>query len=294
MATRSEDVLHGDAGPLFRASYRPPGEVWGRLLLVHGYGDHCGRHSEFLEYAADQGVLAQGIDLRGQGRSSGLRGHVERWEQYVDDLAVAANADAPSGCPAAPFFLLGHSHGALVVVAAVLSERASPTHCILTAPYFAARHQVPGYKVALGRCVEPLFPAMRLPSGLPDHWMSRDPERLRDSRRDPLLVRTATPRWYFRSLEAQAQLRESAPNWRLPLLALIGSDDPVADPAAAREYCRNVPGPDVTFEELPGMLHEILREVDRRRVFELILGWMRARATGEDATAVSRASSSAG
>ena len=60
------------------------------LVLVHGQGEHCGRYLHFpyfLTTEKSSGVTdVCAFDLRGHGRSEGLRGHVERFDDYVDDL----------------------------------------------------------------------------------------------------------------------------------------------------------------------------------------------------------------
>jgi alpha-beta hydrolase superfamily lysophospholipase len=265
---------------LYRLSVRPSGEAWAHLGILHGYGDHSGRFRHFMEWMAARGIACHALDCRGHGRSTGRRGYVTRWDEYLDDLDLFLRTDPlrDEDRAGAPLFLLGHSHGGLVAASAgVRGSLPGVSGCVLTAPFLHARMAVPQAKILFGRLINPVLPWVRLPAGLRDEWMSSDEAMVRESRADPLIVRTATPRWYLGMLKAQEQARLRAGEFRLPLLIEMGEDDPVADPGAAREFYGKAGSADKTFHSYPGYLHEILREAGREAVFTHILEWLRER-----------------
>ncbi len=283
---------------------QPVGATWARLGVLHGYGDHIGRYAEFMAWMARQGVACSGLDFRGHGRSAGRRGAVRRWDDYLDDLDAflrweAGDAerevsrpaatvrlpgfDSPSSVSASaetarpPLFLLGHSHGGLILAAAVLRGRVAPPGCIFTAPYFRQKMVVPKAKEAFARALVALVPDLPVPSGLKDEWMTRDPEKLADSRADTRILRIATPRWFFSARRLQMQVLAAADGFHLPCLMFMGDADEVADPAGAREFCDAAGSLDKTYRELPGAFHELLRDTGREPIFAEILAWLRAR-----------------
>ena len=69
------------------ASDSRPGWPWASVLLVHGMGEHSGRYEHVGDQMAAAGLDVHAYDHRGNGGSGGRRGHVDRWEQYHDDLA---------------------------------------------------------------------------------------------------------------------------------------------------------------------------------------------------------------
>jgi alpha-beta hydrolase superfamily lysophospholipase len=156
--------------------------------------------------------------------------------------------------------------------------------CILSAPYLVGKNRVPIAKKILARVGDLLAPSMRVPNGLGEGMMSSDPEMVRDSKADPLLLHVATPRWYLRTLEMQADVMRRAGEFRSPLLAFAGDADPVADTQATARFFERAGSADKTLRLLPGVLHEPLREVTRESIFEQILAWMRERA-GQNAVA---------
>jgi alpha-beta hydrolase superfamily lysophospholipase len=233
-----------------------------------------------MQWMARRGVEVHALDFRGHGRSQGPRAHVRRWEDYLDDLKAFLELDPlRAGPEPTPVFVLGHSHGGLIAVAAgIRGMLAHTAGCVLSAPYLVGKNRVPFLKKVLARVGDLLAPSMRVTNGLGEGMMSSDPEMVRESQADPLLLHVATPRWYLRTLQTQAEVTRRAGEFRLPLLALAGDADPVADAQATARFFERAGSPDKTFRLLPGLLHELLREASRESIFEDILAWMRGRA----------------
>ena len=53
-------------------------------VLVHGAGEHCGRYAHVVEKLTSHGIAVVTGDLPGHGRTEGLRGHVDSFEEYLD------------------------------------------------------------------------------------------------------------------------------------------------------------------------------------------------------------------
>jgi len=296
----------GPAGSLYLRSALPPDgtPVVARLGIIHGYGDHSGRYANFMRWMAERGVACHAVDLRGQGKSAGRRGYVTRWDDYLDDLRafVALEALKQRGreslflpqsergsgplSPArsekgvlTPLFLLGHSHGGLVLSAGIIAgigSDGSVAGCVLSSPFFRNRMRVPRSKLLLGRVMEPLVPWLQVPTGLRGEMMTADPEMVAQTLVDPLVTRIATPRWFFGQIKAQERVLENAGKFMLPLLVLIGDADPLADPAGGKLFYERARSTDKTIKVYPAFLHELLREKEREKVFGDVWGWMKS------------------
>jgi lysophospholipase len=269
----------GPAGRLYRRSAHPASGVVARLSIVHGYGDHSGRYAHVMRWMAARGVACDAVDLRGQGAAEGRRGFVSRWDDYLDDLRAFLAWPVAPELDAVPRFVLGHSHGGLVVAAAGeagLFHEAGIGGVVLTCPFLQSRMKLAPAKVALARLVGLVVPWLPVSTGLNAEWMSSDPEMVEQARNDPLCARVATPRWYSGQLRAQRRVMENAASFRLPLLVLAAGADRVADPAAAERFVRDAGSTDKAVCLYPALLHELLRESGRERVFRDILSWIRS------------------
>jgi lysophospholipase len=244
-----EGPYAGNDVELYFRSARPAAGEVAHLAIVHGYGDHGGRYLEFMRWMATRGITCHALP------------------------AIQKREDRP-------LFVLGHSHGGLVVAAAGVHEDdrlAQVRGCILTSPFFRNNVSVPARKVWLARAANPVVPWLKIPIGLREEWMSSDPQMVEESRRDPLRARVATPRWYLGMRRAQQRVMKKAGQFSKPLLILTGSADPVADPAAAQEFYERVGSADKTYRSYPDLLHEILREKQRETAFTDIRTWILAR-----------------
>lgn len=245
------------------------------LFLVPGYTDHVGRYGETFAYFHARGHAVWGMDTRGHGRSSGRRGHVDRFERYLDDLEralVAARGAHGSG----RWVLLGHSTGGLIVLAALLERGGREPFdaiagTVVTCPYLRLARAVPLWQRALGAVAARLMPWLSLPV-LAGYEHTHDPELAARRRADPLIFRSVNARWYQETRAAGARVRGGAEALDRPLLALQAGDDPVVDIGATRDFAARCPkGRYIAY---PGMYHEILMETERRRVWEDIAAWM--------------------
>ncbi len=278
--SQEEESFAANGQTLFRRTTRAhrgertlPGES-ARLAIVHGYGDHSGRYLHVMQWMAERGVTSHAVDLRGQGKSTGRRGYVQRWEEYLDDLAAFLKLPAIEGD--GPLFLLGHSHGGLVVMAAVIRQAIDTQQLrgiVLSAPFVRNAMRISRAKLLLARLVHKVRPSLRVGSGVQGDWLSSDPEMKQQA--DPLAVRTATPRWFLTHQRIQEEMLLRAGEFQLPVLILSGDADPIADPRGVQAFYDRCGAADKALQIYPGQLHELLRERQRDKTFSDILGWMR-------------------
>jgi alpha-beta hydrolase superfamily lysophospholipase len=285
--TPAEDVIETEGpfdGPgerLYRRSVSPRHNAIARLAIVHGYDDHSGRHLPFMRWMAGHAIACDALDLRGQGRAKGRRGYVRRWENYLEDLRAFLTFLQPDARPDLPLFVLGHSHGGLVVAIAGETElllSLGVRGVIMTSPYLRMRMVVPLRKILLGRAVCLFVPWLPITNGLQSEWMTSDPAMIADTEADPLVTRVATPSWYLGHLRAQRRVVVNASRFQLPLLVLAAGDEKIADPAASEAFVNSAGSTDKTFRLFPHMRHELLREIDRQRIFAEIQSWIAAHA----------------
>jgi len=245
------------------------------LLIVHGQGEHGGRYQHFPHYLADAYDLFLAVDLRGHGRSEGVRGHVEHFDEYMDDARVAWDALGKK------VFIrdwFSHSMGGAVTLRSIQeSSDLGIRNLILSAPCVGLTVEVPVVKEVAARLLSRVWGSLQLGTGLDAEVMSHDPAVASAIRRDSLHHTKATPRFYLSFVEAMERLRTTSisipPKTRV--LFQLAGDDRVVSTTASEAVFEKLNHPDKTKIVYPGFYHEIFNEPEKERVFGDWKNWMK-------------------
>lgn len=243
------------------------------VVIMHGYGEHCGRYREFAEQLVRAGYLACGIDARGHGQSEGQRGHVARFERYVDDLH-GFTLEQRRHHPNTPFVLLGHSNGGLISLRTVQTRRPLPDALIVSSPLVAlqaAHRPVPRWLAVILASFASRLP---LPSGIDRNELTHDRNLLERHRNDKLNHGRSTPGWYVAATGAMQQVFANLDNLRLPVLVIEADSDPIVVPQAISSLYDNIPSSDKELVVCQNAFHEVLNEVGREETYRRILSWL--------------------
>ncbi len=73
----------------------------GVICLVHGLGEHSGRYEYWSGLLNQAGYSILSYDLRGHGKSGGIRGHISSFDEYLadTDLLLQEAKDKYPGTP---------------------------------------------------------------------------------------------------------------------------------------------------------------------------------------------------
>ncbi|MHB1555962.1 MAG: alpha/beta hydrolase [Isosphaeraceae bacterium] len=277
-AAPARDIEVGASGGLtLRGRWWPRPDPRGTLVLAHGFGEHGGtfrRVAESLGPALGIDVVA--VDFRGHGRSPGRRGVVRRYDELTDDLHRVLEWTAHRH-PDLPRFLLGHSNGGQVALRSALADPAAVDGLIVSNPALRIALPIPPHKLKLGRFLLRHAPWVTLNSPMRVHLLTRDPEIQREHRADRLRHHRMSAPLFFGMVDGGEMLLARAAEIRVPILLIVGGQDPVVDPAAARELYDRLGGDDKTLLLYPKMLHEPLNELGREQVLDDVARWIEPR-----------------
>ena len=150
-----------DGLQLFQRRWLPSGEPRAEVLVVHGLIEHGGRYAPTAETLARRGYAVTAMDLRGHGRSEGLRCWVRAFDEYLDDLDVFFDRVARSS-EGKPVFLLGHSLGGLIAAWWCIHRQPQLRGLILSGPVLQVCHRLFPWLRHLAGVGSVLFPRLRL------------------------------------------------------------------------------------------------------------------------------------
>ena len=249
------------------------------VVVVHGLGEHQGRHQELAHrLVEDLGAAVLTYDQRGHGLSPGPRGVAKRWEETLDDLETAVR-EARGEAHGAPLFVLGHSQGGLIALSWALDrgEKADDLRgLVVSNPALAIKVPVPRWQHWAAGWLK-AWPRVTLGTPLKPAQLTRDPERQAAYRADRLNHNRINAILFLGMIERGPALVARASQLRVPLLMILGGADPIIDPATNLAFFEAAGSPDKTLVHDPDSLHEPLNDLNRTVMFTQIAAWMRNR-----------------
>ncbi len=232
------------------------------LLIVHGLGEHSGRHGHLAAWFNARGIDVRAYDQRGHGRSNGARGGLHRSDDLLTDL-VAVYADYARHFERPPL-LLGHSMGGLVAACAVLDGRVEPSALVLSSP--ALRSHASGAVRILAHGLACILPDLPMRSGLRLEGLTHDVAVIAAYRNDPLCHRRITPRLADFIFRAGAACIDDAASLAVSTLLLVAGADQLVDPTGSHDFAvAAAPGGYLTTHVFDGLYHELFNEAEPAR-----------------------------
>lgn len=269
------------------ASWQPVlRERRGTVCIFPGRAEFIEKYFEVVGELRRRGFAVAVLDWRGQGGSSrltrnALKGHINDFAEYEEDLAHFMKAVVLPDCPA-PYFALGHSMASMVLFSAAIKRGCWFTRMVVTAPMV----KIAGLPMSHRLCRQAAdgltmfgFGKRPVPGDKAKYQqdqpfegnpLTSDRERyvrnLSVLQAGPeLAIEAPTIGWLKAALNAIERVggEKFAPRVRVPVLMLAASDDQVVQSEAIEELAiRLRAGSQIV---LRGSRHEILQERDTIR-----------------------------
>lgn len=260
-----------DGLEIFGRCWQPDAEIRAVVCLVHGLGEHSGRYAHVAAALTAAGYALLGFDLRGHGRSAGLRGHTPSYKALLDDIALLLE-QAERYFPGRPRFLYGHSLGGNLVLNYALRRRPQLAGVVATGPWLRLAFEPSRVQVLLARTMDRLWPAFSQANGLEVTALARDPAVVQAYQDDPLVHDRVSARLFAVCYSAGLWALAHASEFPLPLLLMHGSADRLTSAAASQEFANRAP--DCTFQLWDGFYHELHNEPEKDAVLARMLDWL--------------------
>lgn len=260
-----------EAGPLDR----------GTVLILHGLGDHSGRHDWAAGQVIRAGYRAVGFDWPGNGGSDGIRGDMP----LVDD-AGGLIEEILTSLGLRPTGVFAHSTGAFLslpwLATPMPGSPTAPRWVWFSSPLLRPSHRQPAWKVAVAKLLARRFPTMTLSNGV----HARD---CYHTGFDPFAESAFSKagghhrvslRFAMSLLDGEAGLLDLASGLRSGLSFLItqGLEDPICPPEFAESLFERLPGGRKAFLVAGGSRHEPFREPDSEAFTNAVRNWLEGQA----------------
>ncbi len=261
-----------DNATMFAQKWMPEKDIQASIILVHGFGEHSSRYEHLADFYCQHHIQVLTYDLRGHGKSAGLRGHIPTMTTYYDDLSGFIK-NIQDSLPDKPVFLYGHSMGGMIVISYVLKYHPSFTGVIATSPLIDTAVPLSKPITFLARVLNKIAPTLTLNSNLDRSGLSRDKKVVDAYNADPFIFGKASTRLGVFLVDAKHFIQQHAAEFDLPLLTMAGSKDRIVSIGEIDQFMKA--NPNATYKVWDGFYHELQNEPEKQEVFEYTLAWMK-------------------
>ena len=247
----------------------------GLVIVVHGLGEHAGRHDALAKRLNSWGFAVRGYDQYGHGESGGARGVLPTSTRLLEDLADIIDSTRLRIVDGVPLILLGHSLGGLVAGRFASLNLRRIDGLVMSSPALD-----PGLNLlqkVLLATLPHVVPNLAVGNGLDPSFLSHDAQVVAAYRRDPLVHDRVSGRMGRFIADAAAATVAAASSWKIPTLLLYAGGDRIVDPAGSRAFAAAAPASVVTTRSFDRLYHELFNETDPEPVYLALRQWLDAR-----------------
>ena len=287
-----EDFVNSKDGYKIPIAYFPISNPKGLVQLVHGSWEHKERYYEFINYLNQNGYSCIISDLRGHGDFINEKyklAHMENFEEIIEDLHQVS-LYIKNKNPNLKLYLLGHSLGTLFARIYLEKYDSEISKLILSGcvyyrsfscfgPLFVKTLSLfKGDKYAKSKFLAKMS-GLDKPS---NKWISYNQENIEKTKNDTKMAKEFTLGGYdvlFKSNYEIGRIKHfHCQNPNLKILLVSGEDDLITGKTkglkSSIKLLNKIGYKDVTNIVYPKMMHEILNENNREKVYLDIVSFL--------------------
>ncbi|WP_339755800.1 serine aminopeptidase domain-containing protein [Algoriphagus aquimarinus] len=167
--------------------------------------------------------------------------------------------------------------GGGLVAAYALKYQPETAGIIMSSPAIKPAEGTSILLIAVSSLVSKYFPRLKALQ-LDAQKISRIPAEVEKYLNDPLVYTEAIPaRTGYELLQMMRFIQENASNFSLPFLLMHGTDDGLTNPKGSELLFEKAKSSDKTLKIFPGAYHELINDLDREEVMNLIVNWIEMR-----------------
>lgn len=244
------------------------------VLILHGLGDHFGRHEWAVRLFTGLGYDVIGLDWPGNGRSGGKKGDLPSTESVGPLLEEVLSREATE-----PVGVFAHSTGGFFLIQTFgrnLRAFRNVKWIWLSSPLLHPEEGQSRLKVIVAKRFAKWFPRLTMSTGVrPSDCYhveaGEDPEGFREANHRRITLRAGVD-----LILAGLKMKSSdvVEVLELPVLVTEGSEDEVCPPNLTFEFFKKLPEGQKTMIFLNGARHEPFREANRMPMLNSVRAWL--------------------
>jgi len=243
------------------------------ILINHGFAEYLGRYDYVANSFQERGYSVYRYDLRGHGKSKSEVGHLESFNDFVDDsdqmieLIIKEN-------PQLPVFMLGHSMGGLITALYGIKYKDKLNGQIFSGAAVGTLPSAKGINRYLIKIGSALFKNTMIKNPI-DHTLCSDVDVFQAYLKDPLVLKKASFNFYAEFLiNSLKDFDASIKEYRYPCFIANGEVDKIVPKELSLSFYDRIASTDKDIKIYNGLYHEILNEKEKDHILEDMVLWL--------------------
>ncbi|MBC7420488.1 MAG: lysophospholipase [Bdellovibrio sp.] len=248
----------------------------GTILFTHGQAEHSDCYQRFIDGLDNQKWNFIGWDLRGHGRSDGIRGYAKDFNEYVFDFKIFIDLCLNfSEVKDKPVVLLAHSMGGLIQTCSLL-ENLTPNISaqVLSSPLFGVSVEVPAWKDAGAGIINAFLPKITMSNEINASQLTHDPEIIREYEQDTYRHNRISSGVYLGFKREFPKVLTRASEITLPTLLHVSDNDPVISSPSALKFFEELGSSQKTLKIIEDGKHELYNDTARKEVYKTVIDFL--------------------
>jgi alpha-beta hydrolase superfamily lysophospholipase len=264
---------HRDHNLFIQKWSNPSQKPKGVVIITHGISEHSNCYSPLASDLVRENWEVVGWDLPGHGKSSGARGYVSDFNEFIECLDFLSQTIKNQYN--LPQIHLGHSMGGLITLKHALDKNQLAEALVLSSPALGITVPVPAYKDLAARIILRLKLPITMNNGLRYDSLSRDPEMVAKYKTDFLRHGKVSAPIYMGIIYAMAYVFENVQKLTLPCLFQVAGADALVDAVKTQELFNQMPEGHKELKLYAESFHEIYHDLNKREVIDDLLSYLR-------------------
>lgn len=234
MNSTEQQISSNDGVSYYSIKWLPEGTPLGVIAFLHGHGDHSRRYDDWFAGFTKAGWAVFAIDYRGHGQTSGKRGVIKKFSQFLEDAALLMTLTRQQ-FDGLPVILYGHSMGATITLQYLLNSTLLPDLAIASSPWLRLQRPPGNWMRLLIRTLDKIGPSLTMKTGLRSSDFSSAEGFAEKREKDNWVHNRISARLFSEVERTSEELLSAQYSFPVPVLLLQGDADRITRPDAAEE-----------------------------------------------------------
>ncbi len=255
-----------DGLTLFYRYKKPEKDTGNTLLFLHRGHEHSGRIISFADKLSKDDYWCFSFDLRGHGRSSGMRAWASSFDVWVKDLNSFSNHICQKfSLDVSDIVVVSNSVGSVMAISWIMNYGPNLRGCILGAPAFSIKLYIPlalPFLRLLGKFSSQQFVTSYVRSSL----LTRNKKEAALYDEDALITKKIGVNILVGLFDSAQNFFKRLKDFEVPVIIFTAENDYIVDNKYHYTFHENISSSVKSHIVLPGFRHAIFHENDQDKI----------------------------